>query len=221
MATVICIFLMACNKKTPQETVPSISDSIEVPSLRTLDVNTLISDSGVTRFRLKTKEWVVYENPTKPYWYFPRGILVEKFDSIYDVEAYIEGDTAIFLSKEQLWELKGNVKMMNLKGEKFLTEQIFWSQKEQRIYSDKFIHIQRSDRIIEGYGFESNEPMTKYVIKRTQGTFPIEQKREPNDSTTTEAMGYQNAANSSPNPPAPKRERPAELKAQPLELKKN
>ena len=40
------------------------------------------------------------------------------------------------------------------------------------MYSDSFIHIERSDRIIEGYGFESNEQMTDYVIRRPSGIFP-------------------------------------------------
>ena len=65
------------------EVVKGFEDAAEVPTLRTLDVMTLISDSGVTRYRINAPEWLMYENAQEPYWYFPRGLHVEKFDSVF------------------------------------------------------------------------------------------------------------------------------------------
>ena len=39
---------------------------------------------------------------------------------------------------------------------RFDTELLFWDQQNKKIYTDSFIHIEKSDRIIEGYGFVSN-----------------------------------------------------------------
>ena len=78
------------------EVVKGFEDAAEVPTLRTLDVMTLISDSGVTRYRINALEWLMYENAQEPYWYFPRGLHVEKFDSVFATEALIQGDTAIY-----------------------------------------------------------------------------------------------------------------------------
>ena len=44
------------------EVVKGFEDAAEVPTLRTLDVMTLISDSGVTRYRINAPEWLMYEN---------------------------------------------------------------------------------------------------------------------------------------------------------------
>ena len=33
------------------------------------------------------------------------------------------------------------------------------------------------NRIIEGYGFESNEQMTQYNIKKVSGIFPVDEER--------------------------------------------
>ena len=62
--------------------------------------------------------------------------------------------------------------MRNVDGDRFLTQQLFWDQNARKVYSDSFIHIERSDRIIEGYGFISNEQMTDYTIRRPSGIFP-------------------------------------------------
>ena len=155
------------------EVVKGFEDASEVPTLRTLDVMTLISDSGVTRYRINAPEWLMYENAQEPYWYFPRGLHVEKFDSVFATEALIQGDTAIYFKNKQLWRLDRNVRIENTKEEVFLTSQIFWDQRKREIYSDSFIHIETPDEVIEGYGFTSNEQMTRYKIRRTSGIFPI------------------------------------------------
>ena len=76
--------------------------------------------------------------------------------------------------------------MANLQDERFFTELLFWDKKKREIYSDSAIHIEKVDRIIEGIGFVSNEPMTQYTIRRTTGIFPMkspaEEQRGESDS---------------------------------------
>ena len=51
---------------------------------------------------------------------------------------------------------------------------LFWDEKKEKVYSDKFIQIEQEDKIIKGYGFESNQDLTEYEIKNTTGVFTIE-----------------------------------------------
>lgn len=92
-------------------------------------------------------------------------------------ESFILSDTAIFFNKLQLWRLRGDVRIENMQDERFFTEEIYWNQQKKSIYSDSAIHIERSDRIIEGVGFISNEAMTQYTIRHTTGIFPINQDK--------------------------------------------
>lgn len=179
------VFFTSCDKKSKNEIVKGFTDMRTVPSLRTFDVVTMISDSGITRYKIEAPEWQMFENADEPYWYFPEGIYVEQFDSLFETEAFIVGDTAIYYKGKQLWELDGNVRMENVRDEIFLTEQLFWDQRRQELYSDSDIHIQRLDKIIEGKGFVSNESMTRYTIKQTTGIFPVNEERpsQPDDST--------------------------------------
>lgn len=170
-------------KKEKKAIIDSFSDPKDVPSLSTFDVNTLISDSGVTRYRIQAKEWRVFDKADEPYWYFPQGIFVEKFDSGFNTESFILSDTAIFYNKLQLWRLRGDVRIENMQDERFFTEEIYWNQQKKSIYSDSAIHIERSDRIIEGIGFVSNEAMTQYTIRHTTGIFPINQNRNEEESS--------------------------------------
>ena len=129
-----------------------------------------------------------YENAQEPYWYFPRGLHLEKFDSVFATEALIQGDTAIYFKIKQLWRLDRNVRIENTKEEVFLTSQIFWDQRKREIYSDSFIHIETPDEVIEGYGFTSNEQMTRYKIRRTSGIFPIKRDSVPPDSAKVDSV---------------------------------
>lgn len=148
--------------------------------MMTRNVETLISDSGITRYRIVTPVWYVYDQTEEPYWRFPEGLNLQKFDNFFRTEAFVEADSALYLKNEQRWRLDGNVNIRNVMNEKFLTQQLFWDQRTHKLYSDSFIHIERTDRVLEGYGFESDESMTTYRIKRVSGIFPASEfKREP------------------------------------------
>ena len=63
---------------------------------------------------------------------------------------------------------------MTEKGDILNTEQMFWNTKEHVIYSDKFVKITTASQIIMGYGFESDERMSKYEIRRPSGQIEVD-----------------------------------------------
>jgi len=75
---------------------------------------------------------------------------------------------------DKIWKLVRNVEIENVKGERFETDLLFWNQVTEKVYSDEFIRIDQPDRIITGYGFESNQQMTNYRILNVQGIFYVE-----------------------------------------------
>jgi LPS export ABC transporter protein LptC len=154
--------------------------------MRTLGVSTLISDSGITRYKVEAEEWLIYDKKNPPYWAFEKGVYLEKFDTLFRIEASIKADTAYYHEKKKLWELKGNVQIMSLRGDKFQTELLFWDEKKEKVYSDKYIQIEQEDKLIRGYGFESNQNLTEYEIKNTTGIFTIEDT-QANDSLKTDS----------------------------------
>lgn len=148
------------------------------PTMVSMNVTTLVSDSGITQYRITTKEWRMYEMAQQPFWVFPYGVKLEEFDKNFKVEASVRSDSAIYHKSQQLWELIGDVRIENIRKELILTNQLFWDQRSQEIYSDSFIHVEQTDRTIEGYGFKSNERLTTYKIKEVSSILPAQIKKK-------------------------------------------
>lgn len=185
-AVVMLLFVSSCGGRK-KELGEAITERDSLPVMDTREVTTLISDSGVTRYRIKTKEWLVYDRKKPPYWAFEKGIYLEKFDTLFQVEASIQADTAYYYNKEELWKLMGHVDIRNLQGEKFTTELLYWDQRKEKVYSDRFIRIEQTDRIITGHGFESNQQMTVYTIHRPEGIFYVDTEEKP-DTLQTDSI---------------------------------
>jgi Protein of unknown function (DUF1239). len=161
----------------PEERKVDISKNLHpgnMPSMVTHNVNTLISDSGVTQYKIVTPVWYVYDQVDTPYWYFPKGLYLQKFDPQFRVTATVAADSARFFRVQKLWKLEGNVEMTKAPKDLFLSPRVFWDQRRQRLYSDTFIHIENSTHVLEGTGFESDERLTKYRILRPTGIFPVD-----------------------------------------------
>jgi len=152
----------------------AIEDRSATPILDASGVSTLISDSGVTRYRINAEHWQVYDKAEPSYWEFTQGVYLEKFNEALEVEASIQSDYAKYLDGQGLWELKGHVHAKNEEGEQFDTPQLFWDQNGERIYSDSVITIHRATSTLVGIGFQSNQTMTEYTILQPTGFFPIE-----------------------------------------------
>lgn len=160
----------------------AITERDSLPIMATYGVITLISDSGVTRYRLNTDEWLVYDKKKPSYWSFEKGVYLEQFDSLLNVEASIKADTAYYFDREKLWKLIGHVDIKNLKGEHFNTELLYWNQATQRVYTDKYIQMEQPDQTITGYGFESDDRFMQPVVHDIAGIFFVDEK---SDSTKT------------------------------------
>lgn len=173
MAVVMLLLLSVSCDNEHKEVVDVEFDPEKTYTMKAMDVSSLISDSGITRYRLKAKEWLIYSKAAEPYWYFPDGIYVEKFDTLFRSEASIKADTAYYFDKKGLWELIGNVEVESLQGEHFETSKLFWDQKQEKVYSDQYMRIEQEDKVITGVGFESNQNMTQYKIFNSQGVFPV------------------------------------------------
>ncbi|MCQ2310269.1 MAG: LPS export ABC transporter periplasmic protein LptC [Paludibacteraceae bacterium] len=173
----VLMLLVACGKGKRLK-AEAIEDRSATPILDAGGVSTLISDSGVTRYRISAGKWQVYDKAEPSYWEFIEGVYLEKFDEQMKVEASIRSDYAKYLDQQGLWELDGNVHAMNEAGEEFDTPQLFWNQNEERVYSDSSITIHRATSTLVGIGFQSNQTMSEYVILQPTGFFPIDEKNE-------------------------------------------
>ena len=174
LVVVVLIFHLSCKGESGEKLI-AVECSDSLPVMSTLDVNTIISDSGRISYKIIADEWRIYDKRKPPFWAFEKGVYLEKYDKEMNIEATVKCDTAYYYSEQELWKLIGNVNIKNVKDEKFYTPLMYWDQKEEKIYSDSYIKIEQADQVTEGIGFEANQNLTLWQINNTKGTFAVEE----------------------------------------------
>lgn len=159
--------------------------------MRSRGISSLISDSGVLRYKLVTEEWDIYTNTSPATWKFMKGLLMERFDESFHIDLHVQADTA-YLHEQKLWELRGRVVIRNIEGTLFRTEELFWDMNEHQMWSTKYMRIKTTDQELEGTDFRSNEQMTDYYVSNSIGAFPVSDvdgsKNEETPSDTAAAV---------------------------------
>ena len=182
--TIHCLLFTAC-EEAQEHTAAAIYDRDSVSMMVSYGVNTLISDSGVIKYKIVTERWDVnvIKQPTR--WTFEKGVFFEQFDQNFHVEAYVQADTAYFYDQQKLWELRSRVRILTKDGLRFSSEQLFWDQMKHEFYSNVFSKLVTPERTLQGSYFRSDERMTKYYVSNTKGSFEKGDFEDGNGNTDT------------------------------------
>lgn len=156
-----------------RETLATIGENDSTAFMRSRGISTLISDSGILRYKLVAEEWDIYNNTHPSSWKFMKGLLMERFDESFHIDLHVQADTA-YLHEQRLWELRGRVVIRNIEGTLFRTEELFWDMNEHQMWNTKYMKITTTDEELEGTDFRSNEQMTDYYVSNSIGAFPVD-----------------------------------------------
>jgi hypothetical protein len=162
--------LFSCEKAV-EHTAPAVNPRDSVPVMVTYGVNTLISDSGVVKYRIVTERYEVNKAKEPSRWIFDKGIFLEEFDENFHVQLYIQCDTAYYYDTQRLWELRGRVRVKTKDGVRFYSEELFRDENLHELYSNKFSRLITPDRQLQGNYFRSDERMTRYYVSNSKGSF--------------------------------------------------
>ncbi len=175
LGLLLAVALPACRQEDPISVADKINPS-KMPTMTTHNVMTIISDSGIPQYRMVCPVWYVYDDVDTPVWILPGGPYLEKFDANYNIVFTVAADSAVNNRLTEQWHLYGNVEFNQLPELLILTPELVWDQREQKISSDKFIHIEQPDKIIEGYGFEgytnSRGTLQSYELRHPTAVLP-------------------------------------------------
>ena len=202
------ICFVACSE-TVSHTAPAINERDSASMMVSYGVNTLISDSGVIKYRIVTERWDVNTVKNPPRWTFEKGIFMEQFDPQFHIEGYIQADTAWYYDQQKLWELRGRVYIRNVNGLVFRSEELFWDGIKHEFYSHKFSRVVTPERTMEGTFFRSDEHMTHYEVTNSVGSF----MSEDFDGSQQSADNEQEKKDTTQAPPPPARQAATRHKA--------
>ena len=173
IAAFAAMILSGCND-VQEHTAPAIRDRDSASVMTSYGVNTLISDSGVIKYKIITERWDVntIKNPSR--WTFEKGVFFEQFDEKFHVQAYIQADTAWYFDQQKLWHLRGRVKIRNINGLLYESEELYWDGIRHELYSNVFSKVTTPERSMEGTYFLSDERMAHYTVSNSKGSFTRE-----------------------------------------------
>lgn len=166
----IIIFYSSCTNNI--EVIKNLTDIKNRPSLHGLKVEIIYSDSAVIQAKVEAPELKKFEITENPYLEFPKGIHIIHYKPDMTVESDVKAKYAKYFERDQLWQAKNDVIVTNTnKGEQLNTEELFWDEKKEILYSNVFTRIINASGVHYGNkGFEADQYMTKYKLKGAGGT---------------------------------------------------
>ena len=160
------LLFQACssNKVAPQKTDIISSDSI--PSQESFIATVTFSDSGRVKAILKAGRIRIFSKFDYT--------LIDKNASVDFYKAGVFSSTLtgkrgkIFDATKDV-EVDDSVKLVSVEGSVLTTNKLYWTNKTQKISSDEFVHIVTKTEDIQGFGFEADQNLKNYVIRKVSG----------------------------------------------------
>ena len=200
----LAITVFSSCEEAHEHTAPTIHERDSVPMMTSYGVNTLVSDSGVIKYRIVTERWEVNTTRQPSRWEFMKGVFFEQFDEQFHVQAYVQADTAWYYDQLKLWKLRGRVRIRNVNGLVYRSEELYWDGLHHELYSNVFSRVVTPERTLQGTYFRSDERMTRYTVSNSKGSFVKEDMTGEQSSSSTPADTTQQVAEPPMRPAATK-----------------
>lgn len=174
------------------EQIKAFYTTENLPVLEATNFETLLTDSGTVRYFLKAPKLLQFQDEGRNYIEFPEGMELIKFDEHKRIISSITADYAKQFIAEDKWEAKNNVVATNAQGDTLKTEHLIWEEKKEIIYTEEFVKIIRTDQIITGIGFTSDQKLQNWKIKNPKGTIYVSVNNEGQQNDTIKSVPEEN-----------------------------
>lgn len=167
----VTLILLGC--RSDLQTIDEIAGVDEGPTESAFNIEVIYSDQAHVRMILHAEQMDRYENE-QTYLEMPRGLHVVFYDTLMQQTSSMTAKYAISYEDSEIIEARDDVVVINELGEKLNTEQLIWDQKNEIIYSEKFVKITTEDEVTYGEGFRADERFDSWEITNPRGTFRVE-----------------------------------------------
>jgi LPS export ABC transporter protein LptC len=170
----LALAVMGCENDI--ERVAMLTDETSTPAVKGTHIEVIYSDSARVQVQMLAPSYLQFPDAEKPYMEFPEGLEVYFYDDSLKIESDIKANYAIYYMEEGLWHATGNVVAQRMAtGDALQTEDLFWDENKELIWSDAYTRIQNEDGIFYGKrGFESDQNLDNWQLKGTSGTVEVQ-----------------------------------------------
>jgi LPS export ABC transporter protein LptC len=157
------------------ERINLLTSDMEAPTISGSNVNVIYSDSGKVKVQILAATYEQYPKAERPYMEFPDGMEVFFYNDSLTMESAIRSDYAIYYMDEKLWRATGNVEVQKYSsGETLNTEELYWDEEKELIYSDVHTKVQSQEGTLYGErGFEASQDFSNWHLIGTSGTVNV------------------------------------------------
>ena len=169
------IFFVCGGCENDIEKVTRLTEGSKHPRIIGTNIEVIFSDSAKVKAQIQAPEFRQFQDVEKPYMEFPKGIEVYFYNDSLKIESKLRADYTIYYNEEKLWHATGDVQAVNLdNGDRLNTEELFWDEEKELIYSNTFTRIQNQDGTWYGKnGFESHRNLNNWKLKGSSGTVNV------------------------------------------------
>lgn len=137
------------------------------------NINLKYTDSGRVTANLISAKTLDYSNRNFPFREFTEGVILYIYDSD-NKKSTIVADYAIIYTQTDLIDLQNNVLITTHDNQVLKTEQLFYDQKKEWLYTNKPVSFKTDQDIIDGNGFDSNSKFTNAEVLEVTGIITLE-----------------------------------------------
>ncbi|MGZ5244033.1 MAG: LPS export ABC transporter periplasmic protein LptC [Bacteroidia bacterium] len=168
----ICFFSCA---KNDLKQVEELSKAKTIPVEISTGIEVIYTDSARLKAKLKAPEMRRYLSDEDPKLEMPKGVYVEFYDKNGNVNSRLRGDYGIRFINKNLTKVTGDVEVVNLQGDTLNTEELWWDENTEKVYSQQQVKVKSKEEIIISQGFESDVTFTKYTFYKIKGIISVKE----------------------------------------------
>lgn len=164
--------LFSCNKRLDK--IQQNSKLSYLPTSVAENINTKHTDSGRLTSTLISPKMINYSNRTFPYYQFPDGIDLTIYDE-KNQPSFVVANSAVVYNKTDLIDLRGNVVLTTATNDTLFTDQLYYDQKKEWLFTDFPVKFRTKDYLTNGNGFDANQDFTNAQVLEVTGRIYIEE----------------------------------------------
>ncbi len=157
------------------ERINMLTDETEVPTVQGKNIKVIYSDSAKVKVQILAPVYKQYPTAERPYMEFEKGLEVYFYDDSAKIESQIRADYTIYYMEERLWHATDNVVAQRFdNGDALYTDELFWNEAEELIYSDSYTRVHSEDNTLYGKkGFRSHQNLSNWQLIGSSGTINV------------------------------------------------
>lgn len=171
----LMLLVMSCQSV---EEINLNQEKKEFPDRTLINAHILYKDSGRIVLDLRSPLIEEYSLVDTPYTNFTKGLELNFYQKKSDSPGYLRANWATMSELKGWYEGRGDVLVVNEKGDSLKTQKLFWNKKTRKIFTKDTVLIISitGDTLQANNGLEATDDLNEYTLFNNQGTKYIEEK---------------------------------------------